>query len=283
MKYPLLPLLALPMPPSYETLLSHCENLGDRIAILDGPQEAEVNALTSVATPSSDDKDKKEKSSGLRARNSDLGFGALYYPWLRVRDAFNSKQVVDVPPSGHLAGIYARNDSERGVQKAPANESVRGALDLTYHCTDSEQGELNSNGVNVIRFFRSEGVRVWGARTLAPAASEWRYVNVRRLFTMIEESIANSTRWVVFEPNDHRLWKAVVRDVSAFLKTLWRDGALMGTSPEQAFYVKCDEETNPSDVVDAGRVIIEIGIAPVKPAEFVIFRIGQHQAGTDKA
>ena len=271
-------------PASYETLLSHCELLGDRIAILDGPQSAEINALCQVATVDADEKDKdKDKAAGLRARISDRGYGAMYYPWLVVRDPFNPAKTIEVAPSGHLAGVYARSDSERGVHKAPANESIRGALNITYNCTDSEQGELNSHSVNVIRFFRSEGVRVWGARTLAASASEWRYINVRRLFTMIEESIANSTRWVVFEPNDQRLWKAIVRDVSSFLKSLWRDGALMGTSPEQAFFVKCDEETNPTDVIDAGRVVIEIGIAPVKPAEFVIFRIGQHASGSDIA
>ncbi len=180
-----------------------------------------------------------------------------------------------------MAGVYARVDSTRGVHKAPANEPLRGALDITYRCTNSEQGELNSNGVNVIRFFQREGVRIWGARTLAPAASEWRYINVRRLFNMVEESIARSTRWVVFEPNDESLWKSISRDINAFLIGIWRNGALMGSTPEQAFFVKCDAETNPPDVVDAGRVVIEIGLAPVKPAEFVVFRIGQFAAGTE--
>jgi phage tail sheath protein FI len=189
--------------------------------------------------------------------------------------------LVDVPPSGHIAGIYARTDATRGVHKAPANESIRGALNVTYRFTGEEQGELNPLGVNCIRFFAREGIRVWGARTLAAEASEWRYVNVRRLFNMIEESIAQSTRWVVFEPNDMSLWKAIRRDVSAFLMNLWRDGALMGTTPDEAFFVKCDEETNPPEVIDAGRVITVIGLAPVKPAEFVIFRIGQHAAGVD--
>jgi len=147
--------------------------------------------------------------------------------------------------------------------------------------TREEQGELNQNGVNCIRFFPRDGIRLWGARTLAEGASEWRYLNVRRLFNMIEESIAQSTRWVVFEPNDATLWKSIRRDVGAFLTRLWRSGALMGATPEEAFFVQCDEETNPPDVIDAGQVITVIGIAPVKPAEFIVFRIGQHASGAE--
>src|SRR5262249_5155858 len=154
----------------------------------------------------------------------------------------------------------------RGVHKAPANELVRGALNVTYNVTREEQAELNALGINCIRLFAREGIRVWGARTLADAASEWRYLNVRRLFNMIEESIAESTNWTVFEPNDRTLWKNIRRDIGAFLTRLWRDGALMGRRPEEAFFVKCDEETNPPEVIDAGQVQTLIGIAPVKPA-----------------
>jgi phage tail sheath protein FI len=179
-----------------------------------------------------------------------------------------------------MAGIYARTDATRGVHKAPANEVVRGALDLTYRITPQEQGELNTNGINCIRFFPTQGIRVWGARTLADAANEWRYINVRRLFNMIEESIGRGTRWVVFEPNDMTLWKGIKRDISAFLTLQWRQGALMGATPEEAFFVQCDAETNPPEVIDAGQVVAVIGIAPVKPAEFVIFRIGQSAGGT---
>jgi phage tail sheath protein FI len=179
-----------------------------------------------------------------------------------------------------MAGIWARSDSTRGVHKAPANEPVRGALNVTYRVTDAEQGDLNSNGVNCIRFFPQEGILVWGARTVAEGSSEWRYLNVRRLFNMIEESIADSTRWVVFEPNDMGLWKSIRRDITAFLTLVWRDGALMGASPDQAFFVKCDAETNPTEVIDAGQVVTLIGIAPVKPAEFIVFRIGQQASGT---
>jgi phage tail sheath protein FI len=185
---------------------------------------------------------------------------------------------VPVAPSGHIAGVWARVDGTRGVHKAPANEAIRGALRLSYVLTAAEQGELNDNGVNCIRFFTREGIRIWGARTVGDASGEWRYLPVRRLFTMIEESIVTSTRWIVFEPNDRTLWKSIRRDVTAFLTRLWRDGALMGRTPEEAFFVQCDEETNPPEVVDAGEVRVVIGIAPVKPAEFIIFRIS---AGAD--
>ena len=167
------------------------------------------------------------------------------------------------------------------MHKAPANEAVRGALNLTYLLTREEQGILNQSGVNCIRSFAREGIRVWGARTVADGSSEWRYLNVRRLFNMIEESIATSTRWIVFEPNDRTLWKSIRRDISAFLTRLWRDGALMGRTPQEAFFVKCDEETNPPDVIDTGTVVTLIGIAPVKPAEFIVFRISQYAGGIE--
>lgn len=278
---------------SYDTILSHCEKLQDRVAILDAPENDDkfnVDQLKSVVT-SGATKPKKPAAGeasapaetatpgGLRARTSDRGFGAYYFPWIKIRDPLSPKDQVNVPPSGHIAGIYARTDATRGVHKAPANETVRGALDLTYKVTREEQGELNRLGVNCIRQFLTQGIRVWGARTLADSASEWRYLNVRRLFNQIEESIANGTRWVVFEPNDRALWKSIRRDVSAFLTLQWRQGALMGATPEQAFFVQCDEETNPPEVIDAGMVVTVIGIAPVKPAEFVIFRIGQGAGG----
>lgn len=218
---------------------------------------------------------------GVRPRQSDGGYGAAYFPWIRVRDPLGGDATVEVPPSGHLAGVWARTDAMRGVHKAPANESIRGALGLTYVVTDAEQEELNPAGVNCLRLFTREGIRVWGARTLADGSSEWRYLNVRRLFNMIEESIVLSTRWIVFEPNDRTLWKSIRRDVTAFLMRLWRDGALMGRTPEEAFFVQCDEETNPPEVIDAGQVITVIGIAPVKPAEFIVFRVSQHSAGSD--
>jgi phage tail sheath protein FI len=271
---------------SYEALISHCEKMGDRFAILDSPPEVDnLDLLKKVATAGEspaegDDKKKKSSpSSGMRPRESN--FAAFYFPWILARDPLAAGKIVKTPPCGHLAGVYARTDAARGVHKAPANEPVRGALDLAYKVTRADQGELNKAGVNCIRFFADAGIRVWGARTLAAEASEWRYINVRRLFNMIEESIGSGTRWVVFEPNDERTWKSITRDIKAFLTLVWRDGALKGNTPEQAFFVKCDEETNPQEVIDAGRLITEIGIAPVKPAEFIIFRIGQWYGGTE--
>jgi phage tail sheath protein FI len=183
-----------------------------------------------------------------------------------------------IPPSGYMAGIYARSDSERGVHKAPANEVIRGVIGVETQITKGEQDILNPIGVNCIRAFPGRGIRVWGARTLSSDAS-WRYINVRRLFSFVEESIQMGTQWIVFEPNDPALWARIRRDVSAFLEMVWRTGALFGATPEQAFYVKCDEENNPPAARDLGQVVIEIGMAPVKPAEFVIFRISQWAAG----
>ncbi len=274
----------------YESLLEHCERLEDRVAILDPPGEVDdidrLKEVASVSAPRSRPRRAEEPAEepatpagGLRPRQSDRGFGAFYFPWIRVRDMQDPQQSVAIPPSGHLAGMYARTDSMRGVHKAPANESLRGALGLSYSVTRAEQATLNKLGVNCIRFFAREGIRVWGARTLASSASEWRYLNVRRLFNMIEESIMLSTRWVVFEPNDMTLWKSIRRDIGAFLTLLWRSGALMGATPEEAFFVQCDAETNPPEVIDQGMVVIQIGIAPVKPAEFVVFRIGQYAGG----
>ena len=283
---------------SYDALLKHCETLKDRFAILDSPEQVDnIDLLKKVATVQATtaggdtggtgdaDKGKRSRgggaSTGLRPRNSDGGFGAFYFPWITARDPLSNGAVVNTPPSGHLAGIYAQTDTTRGVHKAPANVGVRGALGLTYTVTREEQGQLNKMGVNCIRFFPDAGIRVWGGRTLAEEASEWRYINVRRLFNMIEESIGGGTRWTVFEPNDPRTWKSIERDIRAFLTLLWRDGALKGDTPEQAFFVKCDEETNPTEVIDAGRLVTEIGIAPVKPAEFIIFRIGQWAGGAE--
>jgi hypothetical protein len=197
-----------------------------------------------------------------------------------VRDPFSGERVT-APPSGHVAGIWARTDLTRGVHKAPANEIVRGALDLTYPVTREEQAVLNPQGVNCIRFFPGAGVLVWGARTVDAEASEWRYLSVRRLFNMLKESIAEGTRWIVFEPNDYILWRSIVRDISAFLTRVWRDGALFGRTPQEAFFVKCDAETNPPDVRDAGQVVAIIGIAPVKPAEFVVFKLSQSAGGAE--
>ena len=249
-------------PAVQDAVLSHCENMRYRFAILDAPEVIEKGGVDKLPKP------------------RDSKYGAYYFPWIEIYDPFKGNMYQ--PPSGYMAGVYARSDGERGVHKAPANELVRGALGLRYTISKGEQDILNPKGINVIREFPNRGIRVWGARTISSDAS-WRYINVRRLFNMVEQSIESGTQWVVFEPNDQRLWKRVTRDISSFLMRLWRQGALFGTSPEQAFFVKCDEETNPPEVIDAGQLIVEIGMAPVKPAEFVIFRIGQMPAGGDVA
>ncbi len=243
-----------------DAVLSHCENMRYRFAILDSPEVIEKGGVDKLPKP------------------RDSKYGAYYFPWIEVYDP--NKGNIFQPPSGYMAGIYARSDGERGVHKAPANEIVRGALGLRYNITKGEQDILNPKGINCIRSFTNRGIRVWGARTISSDAS-WRYVNVRRLFNMVEHSIELGTQWAVFEPNDQKLWKRITRDISAFLMRLWRQGALFGKTPEEAFYVKCDEETNPPEVIDAGQLICEIGMCPVKPAEFVIFRIGQMPSGGD--
>lgn len=243
-------------------LIAHCELMGDRMAIIDPPPSLNARQVRQW----------RQELAGYDSR-----YAALYYPWIKTFDPA-SGQSVTVPPSGHMAGIWARNDSERGVHKAPANEIVRGAVDLDLQITRGEQDLLNPVGVNCIRAFPGRGIRVWGARTLASDPA-WRYLNVRRYFNYLEESILIGTQWVVFEPNDDALWARIRRNVSAFLVNEWRSGALFGQRPEDAFYVKCDAETNPVESVDLGRVVCEIGIAPVKPAEFVVFRLAQFSGG----
>jgi len=205
-------------------------------------------------------------------------YAAFYFPWIEVFDPGLNRRVF-APPSGHVAGVYARVDTERGVHKAPANEPVLGALGLRYAVSKPQQAGLNPQGVNVIRDLNGN-IRVFGARTIGGDANgEWKYVNIRRLFLFLRESIDEGTQWTVFEPNTPALWAKITLNVGAFLRNVWRDGALFGATPEQAFYVKCDAETNPPEVRDAGRVVTEVGVAVVKPAEFVIFRISQWAGG----
>jgi phage tail sheath protein FI len=239
-------------------MIAHCERMGDRVAILDAPPDLTPQEI---------------KKWRMDVAGFDSSYAALYYPWLQVMDPVTNRPIY-MPPSGHMAGVWARSDAVRGVHKAPANEVVQGAIGLAYQTTKGEQDTLNPNGVNVIRAFPGRGIRIWGARTLTSDPA-WRYINVRRLFNFVEKSIENGTQWVVFEPNDRKLWARVRRDVTAFLKTVWRAGALFGSTPAEAFYVKCDDELNPPESRDLGRLIIEVGLAPVKPAEFVIFRISQ--------
>jgi hypothetical protein len=272
-----------------EALLSMAERLRTVVAICDSsPDIDDISSLTRVGTarpdkpkpPADDEPEEGEPEEGAANRPRQSEYGTFYFPWLRVRDPITG-DLVFTPPSGHIAGIWARTDALRGVHKAPANEPVRGAVDLAYMVTRSEHDVLNPKGVNCIRFFAGEGIRVWGARTLAAEASEWRYLNVRRLAIALEQAIGNGTRWMVFEPNDYTLWRSIRRDIGAFLTRVWRDGALLGRTPEEAFFVKCDEETNPVEVRDAGMVVAHIGIAVVKPAEFVVFKLSQWAGGTE--
>lgn len=270
----------------YSALISHCEKLGDRVAIMDGPKTLTKDAIKSLGGEDPDPAEsKKSEPAGAwkKPGKAETGQATLYVPWVVVANPNRSEgqaKTIPVPPSGHVAGVWSRSDALRGVHKAPANETVHGVLDVQYPISHSDQGPMNMKGVNCIRFFPNEGFLVWGARTYFKNAA-WKYLNVRRLFNMIEESIAESTRWIVFEPNNRDLWNAIRRDVNAFLMGFWRDGALMGSTPEEAFYVKCDEENNPQSSINDGRVVIEIGIAPVKPAEFVMFKISQYEAGTE--
>lgn len=242
------------------SLITHCELLKYRFAILDSKPE-----VLDVA--------KWEPRS-----DNPTDYAAFYYPWIKVINP-ETGMLQLMPPGGYVAGIYARSDTERGVHKAPANEIVRGASDLQFQITKGEQDGMNPRGVNVIRAFPGRGILVWGARTLS-SNTLWKYINVRRLFIFIEASIERGTQWVVFEPNDDRLWARVRATITQFLTGVWRSGALMGTTPEEAFFVKCDRSTMTQDDIDNGRLICIIGIAPVKPAEFVIFRIAQWQGGS---
>jgi uncharacterized protein len=239
-------------------MISHCERLGDRVCILDTPPGLSPQQV----------KVWRQDVTGF-----DTSYAAMYYPWIEVMDPATNR-TIKMPPSGFVAGVWAGTDNRRGVHKAPANEVIQGVTGLETRVTKGEQDTLNPIGVNCIRSFAGMGIRIWGARTLSSNAL-WRYISVRRLFNMIETSIENATQWTVFEPNDPSLWSKVSRDVGAFLTTVWSSGALFGASPGQAFYVKCDAETNPPESRDMGRLVVEIGIAPVKPAEFVIFRISQ--------
>lgn len=241
-------------------VIAHCENAGDRFGILDGQRSPSF-------TP-----------ADIQSGTPDSNYAALYFPWINVYDPVTRANDY-LPPSGHIAGIYARVDGQRGVHKAPANEVIRGSVGVESRLSRADQDGLNGHGINVIRAFNGN-ITVWGARTLGGDGNgEWKYINVRRLFLFLRESIDEGTKWVVFEPNTPDLWAKISRNITAFLTNVWRGGALFGNTPQEAFYVKCDAETNPPEVRDLGQVVTEIGVAVVKPAEFVIFRISQW-AGT---
>ena len=239
------------------TLVAHCENLASRFAVLDVPRDAkkvdEIIAHRDIFSSS---------------------YAALYHPWLQVFDPLDKKNIA-IPPSGSVIGIFARSDNTRGVHKAPANEVVRACVGLDSRFNKGEQDILNPKGVNLIRAFPGQGIRVWGARTVSSDPS-WKYINVRRLFIFIEETIKANTNWAVFEPNDEALWTRVQRTISVFLTGMWRNGSLAGSTADEAFFVNIGRSTMSQDDIDNGRLVCVIGVAPVKPAEFVIFRITQH-------
>ena len=253
-------LVYAPHPPDHEVaivkkIIDHCERLRFRFAVID----------------SSD-----TEPAGLDPRTSikDSAWAGFYTPWIVVPDLQAGTRTA-IPPGGHVLGVYARTDLERGVFIAPANETLRGALDLRFNVTDDLQRVLNLRGVNVIRSFTGRGIRVWGARTLS-SDGEWKYVNVRRLFAFLERSIYEGTQWVVFEPNDDKLWARVRGTIGQFLGSQWRAGALLGRTDDEAYFVRCDRTTMTQDDILNGRLICEIGVAALKPAEFVIFRLFQH-------
>lgn len=248
-----------------QALITHCELLKDRFAVLDPPAASSIQAVQTFRS------------------QYETRYAALYYPWITIVNPADSKRL-DTPPSGHIVGIYARTDVERGVHKAPANEVIRGIVDFEQMINKREQDILNPSptNINVLRDFRADnrGLRVWGARCLT-SDTPWKYVPVRRLFIFLEESIDEGTQYAVFEPNDEELWATLRQSVSDFLTRVWRDGALFGATPEEAFFVRCDRTTMTQDDLDNGRLIMLIGVAAVKPAEFVIIRIGQKASGAE--
>jgi phage tail sheath protein FI len=243
-------------------LVAACSE-GGRMAILDPPPGLKPQAVADW------------RNDAAMPNNP---YATLYWPWIEVMHPVTGDKFT-MPPCGHVAGVWARTDNTRGVHKAPANEELAGTVGLDYLAADGDSDLLNPAGINVIRGFTGRGTRIWGARTLSVhTAPEWKYINVRRLFNYVETSILNGTSWAVFEPNDALLWGQLRVSVTNFLTGVWRSGALFGTTPDDAFFVKCDADTNPQDLIDGGQVNIQIGIAPVKPAEFVVFQISQYAA-----
>ncbi|GAA2153644.1 hypothetical protein FHX52_1694 [Humibacillus xanthopallidus] len=236
-------------------LVSHAERMRYRIAVLDSPDTALASQIRSY-----------------RAQ-FDSKYAALYYPWVKIADPVTDTEIA-VPPSGFMAGIYARNDIERGVHKAPANEVVRLAIDFELPVNKGQQDVLNPEGVNCLRFFEGGGFRVWGARTIS-SDPEWKYLNLRRYFAFIERSIEKGTQWAVFEPNGSALWSNVRRTIEDFLFSEFKSGHLLGDTVDEAYFVKCDRTTMTQNDLDNGRLICLVGISPLRPAEYVIFRIGQ--------
>ncbi len=240
-------------------VLAHCEKQGDRLAILD--------ALPNITTG-----DVLRQQQGLRGRGLTGANAAFYYPWVWTHQLDSGLGKVKVPPCGHIAGVYARTDQRVGVHKAPANELLEGVVDLEINLTNAQQGDLNIEGINCLRAFPGRGLRVWGARTLSKDAA-WTYVNVRRLFLTVGRWLNRTMTEFAFEPNDFLLWVRIERELRAYFTQLFRQGALKGATEDDAFYVKCDGDTNPPEVRDAGMVVTEIGLAPTIPNEFVVVRL----------
>src|SRR5207248_288250 len=236
-------------------LIAHAERMKYRIAVLDCPPKQGLADVRKV-----------------RAK-LDSKYAALYYPWVRVLDPVTRREL-DLPPSGFVSGIFARNDINRAVFKAPANEVVNLAIDFEQRLNKSQQEVLNPEGINCFRFFEGRGFRLWGARTIS-SDPEWKYVNLRRYFAYLERSVDRGTQWAVFEPNGEQFWANVRRTIEDFLLNEWMSGALLGDKPEKAYFVRCDRSTMTQNDLDNGRLICLIGVAPLRPAEFVIFRIGQ--------
>ena len=238
-----------------QLVIAHCERMRYRIGVLDsarGELVADVLARRGVV---------------------DSKYAALYYPWVTILDPITESEI-NTPPSGFVTGIYARNDIEQGVHKSPANEVVRLAIDFEFRLNKAQQDVLNPEGVNCLRFFEGRGFRVWGARTIS-SDPEWKYVALRRYFAFLEHSVDKGTQWAVFEPNGRILWDSVRRTVADFLYSEWKSSHLLGDKPEDAFFVRCDLSTMTQNDLDNGRLVILVGVAPLRPAEFVIFRIGQ--------
>lgn len=258
---------------------AHCRKMGDRFAIFDGPEVLKPDELPKLT------KINAGSDPGVMPKQTD--YAAWYFPWIKVSDPI-SKMLnragdgnINVPPSGHIAGVYARVDTERGVHKAPANVPIFGALDVAQQLSKAEQDGVNPKGVNCIRVINNN-ILVWGARTIGgDDNTDLKYINVRRTLLFLSKSINDGTQWAVFEPNTSALWQKITRNVTAFLTNVWRSGALFGDTAQQAFYVKCDAETNPPSLSDLGQVVTEVGVAIARPAEFVIFRISQ-AAGAGK-
>lgn len=241
-------------PEAQGVIIDHCEKLGDRFAILDCEEEI-TTGLEEMYRP-------KASSNA-----------SCYFPWVQAYDPAKKENVYQ-PPSGYVAGLYSRIDASRGIHKAPANETLNGVTGLKYSLTKQEQSLMNPRGINLIRDFGDMGIKVYGARTVSNDP-EWKYINVRRLFLNVQQSLQKGTEWAVFEPNNETLWGNVKRNVAAYLKTLWKQEALVGSTPEEAFYVVCDKSNNPQESIDLGILNINIGIAPVKPAEFINISIQQ--------